>query len=615
MESKSIAVSLCTLFAISMLLLAFIANGTGDDGDSVAHYLFAHYAFKHPHLLLDHWGKPLFTLLAAPFAQWGFVGIKVFNIILSSLTMWLTYLITRRLNMPNAWAVLLLLGTAPMYIRLTLSGLTEPLLGFALMLSLYLSLCKRWAWAAVIMSFTPLMRSEGIIVMGVFAAYLLVRRQYAVLPLLAVGQAIYCIVGYPYYGDLLWVFRRIPYATLESGYGSGPLTHFATHLHEVIGYLGLFWLVMGLFVGLWRMVSYIARRQPFVAEECWLIYGGFVAFFIAHSLFWYLGIFVSAGLMRVLLSVAPLMAIICLRGLNVVLLRLQSLINPRWEMPTLLFLLFATMIVSFLGLRWERDFMLNPAQRAFEQAAQSVGNRYQNQQVLYNASYAAIAFDIDHFAHFLSARESQIGGYIADKTLLIWDDFYARTDGRCDLDKLKQDPRFTFLQCFEQGGQNSNIRQVCLFEKKVLPDSVKNILYYNDFEAPQAHTDTSYAHSGKQSLLLKNPDAFSPGIEPSLTAIPPFAKAIRATVWAYRADTNRTETGKLVITYDNFTQSVQWQDQALNNLAPRTWQQFSFEVPVLTDVPRNIDRVKSFVWNSNDTPIWIDDFKVEIIPK
>lgn len=612
-NSISLANGLCLLFALVMLGLVFLANGTGDDGDSVNHYLYAHYAFKHPRLLLDHWGKPVFTLLAAPFAYWGFAGIKIFNVLLASLTMWLTYQATRRFNIPNAWVVLLLLGTSPMYITLSLSGLTEPLLGCALLLSLYLSLRGAWAWAAVLMSFTPLMRSEGIIMLGVFAIYLLVKRRYICLPLLLVGQAIYCVVGYPYYGDWLWVLHRIPYATLSSGYGAGELFHFVKHLNEVVSHLGVFWLFVGLLVGFGRVIAYIARRTPFQAEECWLVYGGFVAFFVAHSLFWYFGIFVSAGLTRVLLSVIPLMAIISLRGINSVVARLP-LGNANLRYATLLFLVAATMIVSLSYLKWERDFMLNPAQQALQQAAKWIGDRYDKEQkTFYDAVYSSIAFDIDNFEDRLSMRQTQVGGYIEDKSLLIWDDFYARTEGISDLEQLKQDKRFTLLRCFEQGSKYSYTRQVCLFEKNVTPDSLKNILRYNDFESAQPNVDTLYAHQGKQSLRLKNPDAFSPGIEPALAALPSDCRAIRVTAWAYQAARSATDAAKLVITYDNFGQSIQWHDQPLNELALNTWQQVAFEVPMLRKIPPNIDRVKVFVWNPNDQPIWIDDFKVEIV--
>ena len=57
------------------------------------------------------------------------------------------------------------------------------------------------------------------------------------------------------------------------------------------------------------------KRQA-QAEEIVLILCGFGAFLIAHSLFWYLGIFNSLGLKRVLIGIMPMMALIVLYGFN-----------------------------------------------------------------------------------------------------------------------------------------------------------------------------------------------------------------------------------------------------------------------------------------------------------
>src|SRR5689334_6797728 len=73
------------------ILLALIMYGkvmiqsTGTEGghDTYMHYLFAKYAFKHPEHLLHQWAKPVFTLIAAPFCQFGLTGLIVFNILLA----------------------------------------------------------------------------------------------------------------------------------------------------------------------------------------------------------------------------------------------------------------------------------------------------------------------------------------------------------------------------------------------------------------------------------------------------------------------------------------------------------------------------------------------------
>ena len=53
-DENKIAYLLLSVYYVAMLAMAFIANGTGDDGDSIAHYLFSRYAFVHPENFIEH---------------------------------------------------------------------------------------------------------------------------------------------------------------------------------------------------------------------------------------------------------------------------------------------------------------------------------------------------------------------------------------------------------------------------------------------------------------------------------------------------------------------------------------------------------------------------------
>ena len=96
-----------------LLFAAFQSEGSYGGADSFMHYYFAKYAFEQPHLLLDHWGKPLFTLMSAPFAQLGFIGIRVFNILCGLSAAWLAFSSSRKLGIkyPALAGVLALTAT------------------------------------------------------------------------------------------------------------------------------------------------------------------------------------------------------------------------------------------------------------------------------------------------------------------------------------------------------------------------------------------------------------------------------------------------------------------------------------------------------------------------
>ena len=165
-------VFICIYFA-AMCALAFLTNGTGDEGDSVSHYLFAKYAFKHTANFLDHWAKPMYVLIAAPFTQLGVVGVKLMNIGLSTLSAWFSYKIAKIFALPNAVIALLFVMLAPMHIYLTLSGLTEPLFAFWLIAAVFMAVRGQVTASVIWVSFLPFVRSEGLVILCVYFLYLL----------------------------------------------------------------------------------------------------------------------------------------------------------------------------------------------------------------------------------------------------------------------------------------------------------------------------------------------------------------------------------------------------------------------------------------------------------
>jgi len=182
------------LFGI-LLVFAFNTNTTGDAGDSITHYLYSHYAFKYPQFFLHHWAKPFFVLLSAPFAQFGFKGIIVFNSLCATLSALFSFYIAKNLKIKQSWLVFVLVFFAPLYFKLIFSGLTEYLFGLFLVIGIYLISKSKSISASVIFSFLPLIRSEGLLVLGVFAVYFLIRKKYKALPYLLSGQLIYTVIG------------------------------------------------------------------------------------------------------------------------------------------------------------------------------------------------------------------------------------------------------------------------------------------------------------------------------------------------------------------------------------------------------------------------------------
>jgi hypothetical protein len=128
------------LIAVAMCIVAFVAKGTGDDGDSIAHYLYSRDAFLYPKYFFNHWAKPLFVFISAPFAQFGWVGVKLMNVAALTVSLVLTYQLALRWQLRHAWLAPFFVVAQHRVLSHTLSGLTEPMFAAVLVWCVWLEI-------------------------------------------------------------------------------------------------------------------------------------------------------------------------------------------------------------------------------------------------------------------------------------------------------------------------------------------------------------------------------------------------------------------------------------------------------------------------------------------
>ncbi len=423
MKNKTIYIVLF-IYAIVATLTILFFDGTGDAGDSIHHYLFAKFAYLHPQLFFNHWAKPVYVLLVSPFAQFGFTGVKIFNAIVSLLSIFFTFKIAQKLNLKNAIIGAIILISSPLYFVLTFSGLTEPLFTLFISIGIYAILKHKYIAACLIISFLPFIRSEGLIIIGVFAFYFLLKKKWKLLPLLLFGNVVYSIAGFFVYHDFLWVFTKIPYAKLSSTYGDGRLFHFVDQLIYIVGvpiYI-LFWFgVIGI---IWKSI-----KRKITLELQVLVFLGFLSFFVAHTLFWYLGIFNSMGLKRVLIGVMPLIAIISLLGFNFITEEIfKNKRIPRLIIQSLLiaYILIFPFTKNPAAINWEKDFKLSKDQQTAIQIAdyitQNIGTDH---RFVFAHPYLSEVLKIDHFDNNKRMELTQdFLNHIKSGDIIIWENWF-----------------------------------------------------------------------------------------------------------------------------------------------------------------------------------------------
>ncbi|HCC84815.1 MAG TPA: hypothetical protein DEP87_03980, partial [Candidatus Pacebacteria bacterium] len=277
-----------------------------DGSDEIAHYFISKYSVSHPGLLLDLWGKPIFTILSAPFSQFGYIGLKIFNVIIGILTGYVTYIISKKTHNQNSWLSIVFLLFTPIYFVVMQSGLTEILFSFVVATTVSLFLSKKFVLSAIVISIIPLVRNEGFIFFPLIVMSLIFVKQYRIIPLVFSGMIIFGLLSHFFKQDFFYFFNSSPYP-LEaySVYGKGSLEHFFINKNYLFGPIVEMFFWVGVVASFVDIKNNNGKKRITKIIELLLIVGIFFTYIFAHSLVWWLGIGRSLGMLRVVAGGGP----------------------------------------------------------------------------------------------------------------------------------------------------------------------------------------------------------------------------------------------------------------------------------------------------------------------
>lgn len=309
--------STTSLFSIVLLVIYHQLNELPvDTGDGLAHYFIANNSFSQPSDFLDHWGKPIFTMLSAPFAYFGFHVYVFFNILVFALSLFVAHKIFKHFQtktLATALFPLILLGSLD-YTSNVLGGMTEVLFGFLALLSGFLALKKRWFWFALLIAIMPYVRSEGQFLLPIALIILTLNRaiQYAVLFIIVF--VFFGNVGWIAHEDFWWYFTQNPYKDASDIYGHGAWYHYIVNWHLHLGLPGLILLIFGLVLYIKNVFTRENNSENrFISLYFGTIYFGII---IVHSYLWANGKNGALGLSRLAIHGLPGLVLISILALN-----------------------------------------------------------------------------------------------------------------------------------------------------------------------------------------------------------------------------------------------------------------------------------------------------------
>ena len=452
-ENRVVALLLLAV-TLFFALLAAVSEEVFDGSDNYIHYLISHYAFKHPYLLIDHWGKPVFTALSSPFTHFGFTAAKLFNVLCGTLSALLVYLTAKKLQFKGAWIGIVILTFTPIYFIMLTSTLTEILFSLILILSVYLFLSQAYFLSIIIISFLPYVRSEGIVLLPIFLLLLMNHKKYKLIPWLAFGTLFYTIIGNFYYHDLLWLIHRNPYNGAAQIYGHGPLLHFIANYNVIFGAPLTLLIVIGLSLFMADLVLNTSKNGDKSSEVkkydiLFLIVLPAIVFLLFHSFLWWKGLGGSLGLIRVMASIIPLTTLMCLRTIDFIHRSLISL--NKWLIIIVYFgISLAIVIVPFR--QFQVPMTQGPTESLMKKTADWILSNEYTSKVYYFNPILPFFLNADPYDHnkccWMFYKGKKVSDVLNNGELIIWDAHFGPNEGKLPLDTLLHDDHLQLLKVF-----------------------------------------------------------------------------------------------------------------------------------------------------------------------
>lgn len=418
--------------------------------DNFAHFNISRWAFRYPHLFLDHWGKPVFTFLTAPFAQFGMTGVRIFNIVAGLLTAWFTYKLCVHFKLRYAWLSGVITIFTPIYFMMMSSSMTEVLFSLFLVMSVYLFFTEKYILSAILVSFVFLVRNEGLLSILLFLTGFILKKQYRAIPFLMTGFLVASVAGsFVHNHDFWWLITQRPYSKGgTSVYGAGNWYHFFIKLPGYFGYIVTLLMYAGTISMLvnWKKGKWDLRSDSFLLII--LVLGSFWGYFAGHTYMWWKGD-TSAGLVRVMAAVSPLVSIMALFFVNS--LKADWLNSKTMKIGVLLVsLILAGSSIRQYHRSLSRDLSAEILKRVsiWLKNPENIRHKLVVHNPYFSYSTGIDAWDSNVVQYGFSNNDNP-GKGIPHSTLFVWDAHFSANEGQMPLEKIMNNPDFELVTWFD----------------------------------------------------------------------------------------------------------------------------------------------------------------------
>ncbi len=444
---KYLPLAILSVLLVVYTILVFFSEGTIGGADDMTHYRYSRYAFQNPYFFIHHWGKPFFTALTSPFAQLGWNGVRIFNVLSGIAAAYFTFRMAKILDFSFPVVAILMVVSSPLYTVLMLSGMTEILFSLVLILSIFLFYREKFGWSALLLSFLPFVRTEGAVILPLFVVAYAWQKQWKAIPLLFTGFVFYSIVGSFHFKDILWVIHEMPYTGEASGiYGSGELLYYVHNTKYIFGIAMGVLILAGLLAWLATPLLERGKNRKAWLMEMLVVYMPFIAYFAAHSYVWWKGQGNSVGMVRVIAAIVPSAALLATMAYGKI-LNLAPVPKIWKQLFTAAFCVF---LVTIPYRVLDIPVPLGGEQKVIKEASDWLKkSEYFENRIYYYDPFWCFFLDVNPYdeerVRERVYRQEEPEFKIKEGELVLWDAHFSPNEGRFPLENIMDNPGFRLI--------------------------------------------------------------------------------------------------------------------------------------------------------------------------
>lgn len=624
--------TLLSIILIILIAILVISEGFSGATESLINFKFSRWAFSNPEFFLNNISKPLFTILSSPFALLGFKSFQLFNILLGIASGYVSFLVAKELKIKSPILAIVICCFTPIFMVNLFSGITEILFAFTAILATYFLVKEKYISGAIIVSFLPIIKTEGFLLILIYTYYFVHKKHYKEILYTLTAFVFFSIVGTIFGKNFFWLLSDLSKILEFNPNIQGSLFQFAKRSPGYFGIPNEIFFVTGLLAGL----SLYIRQKKEYSKEFFLVVLPFIVYFSAHSLSFWSGIGGSLGNSKYMAAIVPFMAVMATRGLYI--FAKMFLIIFRLEWARVIALIIGIASVTHIPFVLQNyPLQIDSASYAVKTTSDWLKSTTLTESKIY--------FNHPSFYHFLDIKPSDSNKIQLSKCnyknileelnhgdLIVYDGHYSTNFG-LDIENLASNPNIELLRVFNPTipMQYRNKPFIIAVFRKTEPDTsmvYRNRLilseadksyktaYFFDFDKVLYEPESKYIGASRinpnKYLRIRRSHEYYLKTEftpDTISAITPLELLVEMKLFLKTPD----EKLKFVIDAHIKDRRLIFKEFDINtpgNSNPEEWVNINFKV-LLPEI-ETIDalKIQTYIWNKKKGEYLIDDYKI-----